>query len=151
MNKMIIALGNMLMCDDGIGVKIAELLHYNFKLLGYDTIIGDTDIGNCINRINDTDFLILIGASYYDIEPGTINLTSLEEINLDSLYFSQSILSLLELAELHNKKLSGFLLSVEVSEIYLNPDISDDLKIKLDDICQKCLNYISTIDRFAFM
>lgn len=149
MNKKIIALGNIVMCDDGIGVKIAELLHYDFKLLGYDTVIGETDIENCIDKIEDTDFLILLGSSYYDIDPGTINLTPLEQIDSNSLYFSQSILTLLELLKVYNKNISGFLISVEVSEIYFDPDISSDLKIKFNDICQKCLNYITIINRLT--
>ncbi|WP_411682488.1 hydrogenase maturation protease [Clostridium thailandense] len=147
MNKKIIAVGNMVMCDDGIGIKIAEFLHYDFKLLGYDTIIIETNIENCIDKIEDSDFLIVVGSSYYDIEPGTINLTPLNEVNLDSLYFSQYILNLLELIKTSNKNVSGFLISVEASEFYFNPDLSYDLNSKLDTICKKLLNYISVINR----
>lgn len=149
MNKKIIAIGNMVMCDDGIGVKIAELLHYDFKLLGYDTVIGETDIENCMDKIEDTDFLIVLGSSYYDIEPGTVKLTPLEQIDPNSLHFSQNILTLLELIKVYNRKVSGFLISVEASEFYFNPDLSDDLKIKFNDICKKCLDYIAIINRLT--
>lgn len=147
MNKKIIAVGNMVMCDDGIGIKIAELLHYDFKQFGYDTIIIETDIENCMDKIEDTDFLIVVGSSYYDIEPGTVNITPLNEVALDSLYFSQHILTLLELIKTCNKNVSGFLISIEASEFYFNPDLSYALKLKFDAICKKILNYISIINR----
>lgn len=147
MNKKIVAIGNIVMCDDGIGVKIAELLHYDFKLMGFQTIIGETNIEYCMNNIKNNDFLIVLDSSYYDIEPGTVTVTPLEQIDPNTLNFSQNTSTLLELARLSNKKISGFLISVEASEIYFNPDLSEDLKIKFHDICKQCLNYVTIINK----
>ena len=147
MNKKIIAIGNIVMCDDGIGVKIAELLHYDFKLLGFETIVGETNIEYCMDKIKNDDFLVVLDSSYYDIEPGTVTVTPLEQIDPDTLHFSQNTLTLLELIKLYNKKISGFLISVEASEIYFNPDLSEDLKVRFRDICNQCLNYVSIINK----
>lgn len=149
MNKKIIAIGNIVMCDDGIGVKIAELLHNDFRRLGFQTIIGETDIEYCMSKIKDDDFLIVMDSSYYDIEPGTVTVTPLEEIDPDTLYFSQNTLTLLELKNLYNKNFTGFLISIEASEIYFNPDLSDDLKVRFGDICKQCLNYITIINKLV--
>lgn len=143
MKKKIIAVGNMVMCDEGIGIKIAEFLSDDFRKLGFQLIIGETDISYCINKIEDNDFIIVLSSSYYDIEPGTVTFTPLNKVCINQDYISQHGLDLLQLLHHYNKNVNGFFITIEASEIYFNPDLSPDLKSKFTSICKQCLNYIN--------
>jgi hydrogenase maturation protease len=58
-----IAIGNPLMGDDGIALKVAEQLSDSLEKLGVEVIIGETDIDYCISRIDENDKLIVIDGS----------------------------------------------------------------------------------------
>ena len=56
----IFGLGNILLCDDGIGVRVLESLREKLNQLGKDIelIIGETDYKYCIEQVKDDDFII---------------------------------------------------------------------------------------------
>ena len=53
----VFGIGNILLCDDGIGVRVAENLKEEIEALGDDieVIIGKTDVLYCINKIEEDD------------------------------------------------------------------------------------------------
>ena len=66
----IFGVGNILLCDDGIGVKVAEELKevierdYNAKV-----IIGECDYLYCLENIRRDDFVVIIDIAYFGKEP----------------------------------------------------------------------------------
>lgn len=55
MGVKLIAVGNRLMGDEGIAVKLAEYLMDRLYSQGIEVILGDTDIDFCFGRIDRED------------------------------------------------------------------------------------------------
>ena len=58
MNVKLIAIGNKIMGDDRIGPLVAEHLEKFLSQLGIEVVIGETDIGYCLSKINEKDMII---------------------------------------------------------------------------------------------
>ncbi|MBC2579052.1 hydrogenase maturation protease [Clostridium sp. DJ247] len=146
MEKKIIALGNISMCDDGIGVKVLEFLTSKLTLLGFHIIMGETDINYCLNKIENDDFIIILDSSYYGIQPGNVTVTPLKEIDICSNnYLCTHAIDLVKALDSSNKKVHGFIINIEAYEFYFNFDLSPDLEMKFSEICKQCLEHITFI------
>jgi hydrogenase maturation protease len=147
MEKKIIAMGNVVMCDDGIGIKVAEFLIDEFNSLGFKLLVGETDIDYSIKSVENNDFMILLTPSYYDVSPGTITINLIDQVDINNCYLSQYSLDFLKSLNSNDFKVSGYIISIEASEFYFNPDLSPDLKVKFSEICNECLNHIKLISK----
>ena len=97
----VFGIGNILLCDDGIRVRVAENLKEEIEALGDDieVIIGKTDALYCINKIEEDDEVIIIDSTYFMTRPGAVTVKSLDKcddfINYDYSPHEESLLSLL--------------------------------------------------------
>jgi hydrogenase maturation protease len=73
MNLLVIGLGNILLQDEGVGVRLVERLDERFELPGgVEVLDGGTSGMELIHSIADRDALILCDAVRSDAPPGTI-------------------------------------------------------------------------------
>lgn len=130
MSKKLIAIGNRIMSDDGIGVLIGEELKDNLENIGVKVIIGETDVDYCLSLIEDGDFLFVLDATLYGIKPGTVSLVELDKTgDFFEKGYSQHQLSLIKLLNSYSlKKVSGFVIGIEVSNIEFGIELSEVLK-----------------------
>jgi len=144
MGMKVIGIGNRIMADDAIGVMIAESLEEALENLGVEVIIGETDVEYCLSFIDDGDFLFIIDATLYDLEPGTLTV---QEINKEKIYakeeYSQHQISLVKLIGICNvKNISGYILGIEVLEVDFGIELSNIIKARFDDIKSKVYDFI---------
>ena len=59
----IIGIGNILMGDDGIGVKVVDVLEKKMKNMGIEFIKAETDVDYALDNIKDGDFLFIIDST----------------------------------------------------------------------------------------
>lgn len=135
MKTKIIALGNRLMMDDGIAIRIVEELSEWLEKNNFKVFIGETDAYSCADYINKGDFLILIDALYLGEEPGTVSVFSLEDI-IDGYKRSTSMhdLSLIKLLALENKIVEGYFIGIEVACVDFGIELSNQLQLKFNNI-----------------
>lgn len=137
MKAKLIAVGNRLMGDEGIAIKIAEKLSDELNLLGIDVIIGETDVDFCFENMKINDYILLLDATCYGIEPGTITLVPL---NKNSLYINHSLtqhdLSLIRLLD-NSEHLTGYLIGIEVNNIDFDLQLSKQLQDRFPLLCEK--------------
>ncbi len=144
----VFGIGNILLCDDGIGVRVAENLKEEIEALGDDieVIIGKTDVLYCINKIEEDDEVIIIDSTYFMTRPGAVTVKSLDRcdefINYDYSPHEESLLSLLRK---ERRDVKGYLIGIEISHIDYSEELSKILNRKFKDICSRVYNEISEI------
>ena len=144
----VFGIGNILLCDDGIGVRVAENLKEEIEALGDDieVIIGKTDVLYCINKIEEDDEVIIIYSTYFMTRPGAVTVKSLDRcdefINYDYSPHEESLLSLLRK---ERRDVKGYLIGIEISHIDYSEELSKILNRKFKDICTRVYNEISEI------
>ncbi len=144
----VFGIGNILLCDDGIGVRVAENLKEEIEALGDDieVIIGKTDVLYCINKIEEDDEVVIIDSTYFMTRPGAVTVKSLDRcdefINYDYSPHEESLLSLLRK---ERRDVKGYLIGIEISHIDYSEELSKILNRKFKDICTRVYNEISEI------
>lgn len=138
-----IAIGNRIMGDDSIGIRVAEELSSKLKQKKIDLVIGETDIDYSLSKIEDEDFIFIIDSTYFNINSGSITITSLNEILEQSKQvYSQHQPSLINAIKANGKSLEGFIIGIEADEIDFNLELSPKLKIKFPLICKEVYRFI---------
>lgn len=143
MSTKLIALGNTLMKDDGIGIVIAKRLESFLNEMDIEVILGETDFDSCILKIKQEDRILLLDASCFGKTPGDITIFSLEDIISQTSHLTHHNLSLLHLLKLYFPKVKGKLIAIEVSEIDFSMGISNILEEKLGDICEQICTLVN--------
>lgn len=143
MNTKVIAIGNPIMSDEGIAIKVAENLKQSFKKNNIEVIIGETDVDYCIDNIKKDDFLFIVDATYYGIVPGSLTLIPLDKsIPYLTDSYSQHELSLINVLKKNGNMPSGYIIGIEVDEIKFDENLSISLTKKFDKICSKVQHII---------
>lgn len=140
MSVKIIAIGNRLMGDDGLAVHIMEKLSKRFEKDSIEVIIGETDFQYCISRIEEVDYIVIIDATWFGIEPGTVTINSLKDIyklNAKQSLFSQHGYSLIKALKTCYKSIDGLLIGIEGKNFDFTLSLSSHLEASLDNICVK--------------
>lgn len=132
----VIAIGNLLMGDDGIAVYIAGRLKKMLANDEIDIIIGETDFEYCMDRIEPEDFVIVLDSAALGLEPGAVSLIPFEEFCCANagIWEAQHETSLFKLlAHYHDIEKIG-LIGIEAESIQLGCDLSGALKTRMDSI-----------------
>lgn len=144
----IIGIGNEVMGDDGVALKVLKEISNEIKELdkNIEVIIGETDFVYCLNKISDNDLIIIIDSTYFDLKPGSVNLFSFEQackyLNTPS---SQHQISLVNIITTFKRGISGYIIGIEISNLDFNLNLSDMLASRFSDICHKVFKNIKTI------
>jgi len=146
MKAKLVAIGNRLMCDDGIAIKVAEDIRENLELQGIKVIIGETDLYYCFNEIFDADLVFILDASYYGKQPGTITVKEIRDFKIyEDKQFTQHGINLIKLIEMYNLDKKIYIIGIEIHEITYRFNISSNLNKKLKDICDNVQSSIIDI------
>lgn len=135
MKTKVIAMGNRLMMDDGIAIRIVEDLNEWLEKNNFGVFIGETDTYSCADYVNDNDWIIVIDALFLGEEPGTVSVFSLKGL-IDEYKKSVSIhdLSLMKLLAEENKNVNGYFIGIEVSNVDFGIELSKPLKDNYNNI-----------------
>ena len=78
----VIAVGNDLYGDDGVGNAVLRALEQIPDMLDAELIDGATDALGLIDHFSDTDHVIIVDAAQMGEKPGTVKIFSKEEVKL---------------------------------------------------------------------
>ncbi len=136
MKPKLVAIGNRLMGDDGIAIKVAESIRETLEFHGIDVVIGETDIYYCLNDIFDVDVVFILDAVYYGKGPGTITVKDIQNCETrESKEFTQHGMNLINLLELYNLNKKIYIIGIEIDKITYSNHISTSLNKSFHDIC----------------
>lgn len=141
----LIAIGNRLMCDEGIAVKIAEDLKDELVNENIDVLFGETAADFCFDEFKDSDMFFVLDATCYSLEPGTITLMPIEKNNshFNSFITKHDFSRLNSLCQDKNK--SGYIIGIEIDRITFDKNLSEKLDNKFNLISDKVRNLIKVL------
>lgn len=145
MSLKLIAIGNVLMKDDAIGIKVAEEIEIELLKLGVNVIYGETNIQHCISSVEKDDYIIILDSAYYGKSIGEITIEDIDKFTSNKVEASQHKYSFLDLLKLYYPNIKGIILGIEVEEIYLDIGLSNNLKKSFKSISNNILNNIKKI------
>jgi hydrogenase maturation protease len=140
MSVKIIAIGNRLMGDDGVAIHVIEKLGKSFEEGGMEVIIGETDFQYCLDKIEEGDFIVILDATWFGTEPGTVTINCLKDIyrlNANQSLFSQHGYSLIKALETCYKSIDGIIVGIEGKNFDFTLSLSSDIDASFDKICSK--------------
>lgn len=140
MSMKLIAIGNRLMGDDGLAISIAESLYQWLQDKGIEVIIGETDFEYCLDKVEEGSHIIILDATWFGIEPGTVTENSLKDIyNLNSSQstFSQHGYSLIRALKSCYPYIDGIVIGVEGYIFDFDLNLSCVITNRLEDIRNK--------------
>lgn len=147
MKTKVIGIGNRIMGDDAVGIKILEASQEELVSLGFEVIIGETDIEYTLNCIEDGDYIIIVDSSLFGIEVGEVSvfdLSGLREFNEKGYSLHQmslvKILSNFSLFKIHGK-----LITIEGKNIDFGTELSKSLEEHFEKIKVRVLDEIKSI------
>lgn len=146
----IFGIGNILLCDDSIGVRVVEIMKKSFIEINEQVAVfmGETDFYYCLDNIDSEDFIILVDSTYLGIEPGTITVLTLNECDkyVDNIITEHGD-NLLDILRREHREINGYLIGIEAERIEFSLDLSSVLQDKFQDICLRVFEEIKDIVR----
>lgn len=157
MGKKVIAIGNRIMKDDAIGVLIGEELRNDLEKLGFQVILGETDVDYCLRFIEEGDFLFILDCTFYGIELGKISIFNIKDKeNFFEKGYSQHQLSLIKLLNSYNlQNVTGYIIGIEGAAVDYGTELSKELLEKFNCIKNQVYNtivsYMTHLDKKCFL
>ena len=133
MSIKIIALGNLLMGDDGIAVYLAKMLEEEMVYLGFEIICAETDVGYLLGGIHTDDYLILLDATT-QLPCGALQEYPIHGGKVCPTGILQHDYSLLTLFELYFPEVTGALIGIGIAELGYHYGLSQQLSERLVDL-----------------
>ena len=142
MKKKVIAIGNTLMRDDGIGIEVSKEIEENLLEKGIEVIYGETDVQYSISNVKEHDYIFIIDAAYYGGNPGEIISFSLNDFVSTKKGYSAHSYSFLDLLKLYYPNVQGEIYAIEIKEVEFGIGLSTVLQEKLKIISKEILDKI---------
>lgn len=130
------------MGDDAIGIKVVEEISTRLKKEEIVLIFGETDSEYALSNIKDGDLLFIVDSTYFQLAPGTVTFTSINDLLLKNNLTSQHQQSLIHLIKLYGININGFVIGIEVEKIDFSTVLSETLKRKFYNICDEVYEFI---------
>lgn len=141
----IFGIGNPLLKDDGIGLKVTETLKENEQVKIYQTEIFVED---ALEQIEETDYVVIIDAVQLDRHVGEIHFLSFEECGrlIQPKVFCHEM-SLLGTLLLEYPMIKGELIGIEIAEVDYGEELSFELSQNLSKIIDQVTLHINALIR----
>jgi hydrogenase maturation protease len=140
----ILGIGNLLLCDEGVGVHVAnELL--NMDLPPYVSVVeGGTDGFRLLNIITDADRLIIVDTVRGGASPGSIYRFDIDEVRSCPSGFRTSvhqvgILEVIDLSGLIGKTPHTTVIGVEPKSLEMSMELSPEIREKIPRVIELVL------------
>lgn len=142
MSVKVIAMGNILMKDDAIGIEVGKQIQEKLLEKNVEVIYGETDIQYSISSIKEDDYLIILDAASYGKNSGKITFVSLNHFICNKKSYSQHSYSFLDLLKIYYPNIKGEIYAIEVKEVEFGFGLSSTLQRQLKIISEQILRKI---------
>lgn len=145
MSVKLVAMGNVLMKDDGIAIAVTQQIEKELIEKEITIIYGETDFEYCISRVQENDFVIVLDAALTGKMPGKVTARPLNKFPIQKRQYTQHSYHFLDLLKLYYPQADGVILTIEISEIAFEYGISTILQGKMKDITKDILANVDQI------
>ena len=150
--NIVIGIGNLLFCDDGIGVIAASYLKKNFEYKPELEILDGGTLGfNLIEYFLNYDNVFIIDTISTDDEAGVIYKIPSDELlgrgGYKNTAHEVEVVQMLEACELNDKKATVTIFGVVPEDINsVKIGLSETLHVKFDTLIQEIIKSIEGLD-----
>ncbi len=144
----IFAIGNIILGDDGIGVKVMEFIGAQLESYREEVkvLIVGIDYIYCLNEINKEDTVILVDSTNFGIQPGRVSVLNLKECDkFISPCRDMHSENLLRVLREEYREIPGYLVGIEVEKVNYSLELSKTLKDNFSEITKKVFREIKRI------
>ena len=144
----VFGIGNILLSDDGIGVRVVEKIKEEIKSISedIDVIIGETDYLYCLNQIEEEDIVVVVDSTYLNKKPTSVSCFTFKDCDRFIRNFnSQHESSLLKALLIEKPNIKGYLIGIEISKVDFSLELTKTLNDSFNNICLGVLKYIKEI------
>jgi len=145
MSVKLIAMGNILMKDDGIGIEVAKEIEEALIQKGIEVIYGETDFQYCIIKVRENDFVLVLDGAFLGEKPGTVTVMPLSRFGSNNKFYTQHSYSFLDLIQIYYPSVNGKIFAIQIKEITYDFGLSDLLQENLKDIAKDVLSKIEIV------
>jgi len=145
MSVKLIAMGNVLMKDDAIGIEVAKELEEKLIKRDVEVIYGETDFEYCFSKVQEKDFIFVLDAACFGKKIGEVTVIPLDSFVPNKNKHTQHNDSFLDLLKLCYKNIEGVIITIEIKEVEFNFGLSTVLQERLKDISEEVLTKIEEI------
>lgn len=132
----VLGVGNPLMRDDGIGVRVAEMIRDRLEAKNIKVILGETDVSYCLDCICADDFLVLLDAIHAGGLPGSVWLLPMEQaVSCRQKPYAAHDMSLVDAIAEEYPKSRGVLIGIEPEDVGIGLELSACLQDQFSRIC----------------
>lgn len=135
----VLGIGNRLMGDDGIGVRIVEALGKENTAGQIHYAAGETDINYCLDALEDVDCCIIADGAFSGMcRPGCIRVYDLKEV----LQQKRPVMSfhdfdLIQAMKCGNMMKDGILIAIEIGSVELSAALSPMMQERFDALVRE--------------
>ena len=145
-NAVVLGIGNRLMGNDGIGVRLAEFLGQRNPYGNVRFIAGETDVDYCLNEVAGADACIIIDGACLEGDLYSVEVTDLKEIFAQKRpVASFHDFDLIHAMKMENMIKGGILITVEICSVELSEELSPPLRGRFYEIAEEVRD---RIDRY---
>lgn len=137
MSIKVIAMGNILMKDDAIGIEVAKEMQEKLLEKGIEVILGETDVQYSISQIKHNDYIFVLDAACYGQNPGEVTCFQLNSFTSNKKDYLQHSYNFLDLLKIYYPNIHGEIYAIEVNEVGFGLGLSSVLQEKLKLISQE--------------
>lgn len=148
MSTKVIAIGNILMGDDGIAIRILNSIKPVLDKYNVESFAAETDIDYVLSHIRNEDFIIILDAllaSENDCNIGSAVIIPFEDyFNSYGKYtgITQHVLNIFKLIKINRIHIKGFIIGIKIKSIEFSPGISSYLEDNLSSVADNVLDII---------
>ncbi|MGL4570440.1 MAG: hydrogenase maturation protease [Clostridium sp.] len=144
----IFGVGNILLEDDSIGIKVLESIRgYLLNLYNnIEIIIGETDYLYCLDKINEDDFVIILDSTYFGRKPGSVSAIPLKDCDkfvINSVTDHNT--NLISIIRTENRNIDGYLIGIEVFNVGYSLELSEVLQKRFSFVCNEVKEVLISI------
>lgn len=134
----VIAIGNRIMMDDGIGICVAEMIEETLNKEKVDVVIAETDCEYGFAAAKAYDYVCVLDAMVTGNAPGKVMVFPLCDAKAQKRYACQHDVSVIDML-VHDMNPPGSLIGIEVHEVGFGLELSQTLQEKFEKICSDVL------------
>jgi hydrogenase maturation protease len=142
MSVKVIAIGNCLMGNDMLGLRVLENIRSRLEAYPIETFIGETDFEYCLSIINNNDFIFVIDAAILGGKLGELTVIPINTFPSQMDSYTQHLFRLLDLICFYHKDIKGYVIGIEVENIAYSLELSIDVDQLLSSISSNVLDNI---------
>ena len=145
MSVKVIAIGNILMKDDAVGIEAAREIEGKLISKSIEVIYGETDIQYCISKVKQEDYIFILDAAHYGKSAGEVTFLPLNSFGCKKKGYSQHSYSFLDLLKLYYPNVQGEIHAIEIEEVEFGLGLSAALQQKIKSISEEIINKIESV------